>query len=87
VSGIAILGHPDNFRFPQPLRIHTGYPYFAFAPQRMGSMAIQPGSTYRSRFRFVVFDGPADTELLERLWGDFADPAAIRIVDPDAERK
>lgn len=86
-SGMAILGHPDNFRFPQPLRIHTGYPYFAFVPQRMGSMAIQPGSPYRSRFRFVVFDGPADAELLERLWGDFADPAAIRIVDPDAERK
>lgn len=80
-SGLAILGHPQNFRAPQPLRIHTEYRYFAFAPQRLGATAIQPGRPYRSRFRFVVFDGPPDVELLERLWNDFADPAKVRIAE------
>ena len=26
--GITILGHPDNFRAPQPMRLHPTEPFF-----------------------------------------------------------
>ncbi|HJN83151.1 MAG TPA: DUF6807 family protein, partial [Verrucomicrobiota bacterium] len=31
-GGIGVLCHPDNFRFPQPMRIHPSEPFFNFAP-------------------------------------------------------
>jgi hypothetical protein len=46
-TGIAILCHPDNFRAPQPMRIHPDEPFFNFAPQQAGDMGIKPGETTR----------------------------------------
>lgn len=74
VAGIAILGHPGNFRAPQPLRIHPSEPYISFAPQQSGAFQIEPGKPYVSRFRFVVHDGKPDKAELDRLWNDYAAP-------------
>jgi len=73
-ASIAILGHPKNFRAPQPLRVHPSEPFISFAPQVAGPMKISHGKTYRSEYRFVLFDGEPDKELLERLWTDYAEP-------------
>jgi hypothetical protein len=78
--GIAILGHPDNFRAPQPMRLHPTEPFFNFAPQQTGDMEIKPGQDYVSRYRFVVHDGPPDRAELDRLWNDFAHPPGVKIV-------
>jgi len=81
LAGVAILCHPKNFRFPQPMRIHPSEPFFNFAPQQWGAMAIRPGRPYVSRYRFVVADGPPDKAELDRLWQDYAQPpraAAVR---------
>ena len=75
-ASIAILGHPKNFRAPQPLRVHPSEPFISFAPQVAGPMKISHGKTYRSEYRFVLFDGEPDKELLERLWNDYAEPPA-----------
>lgn len=75
-ASIAILGHPKNFRAPQPLRVHPSEPFISFAPQVAGPMKISHGKTYRSEYRFVIFDGEPDKELLERLWNDYAEPPA-----------
>ena len=80
-AGIAILGHPSNFRAPQPMRLHPTEPFFNFAPQQAGDMAIKPGETYVSRYRFVVHDGPPDRAELDRLWNDYAHPPEVRIVE------
>jgi hypothetical protein len=77
--GIAILGHPDNFRAPQPMRIHPTEPFFNFAPQQAGDMEIKPGDKYVSRYRFVVHDGPPDKAELDRLWNDYAHPPIVRV--------
>lgn len=72
LTGIAMLGHPQNFRAPQPMRLHPDEPFFCFAPSQMGDWQIAPGETYISRYRFVVQDGAPDADELNRLWNDYA---------------
>jgi hypothetical protein len=78
LTGIAILCHPDNFRAPQPMRLHPSEPFFCYAPSQLGQWEITPGKPYISRYRFVVHDGPPDKTELDRLWNDYAHPAEVR---------
>lgn len=79
IAGIAVLGHPSNFRAPQPMRIHPDEPFFCYAPQQLGGMEIKPGESYVSRYRFVIHDGPMTRAELDRLWNDFAHPPVARL--------
>ncbi|MDI6400626.1 PmoA family protein [Balneolaceae bacterium ANBcel3] len=79
LAGVALMGHPDNFRAPQHVRIHPDMPFFNFAPVQAGDMAIEPGVPYRNTYRFVTFDGKPDVELINRLWYDFAYPPAVEV--------
>jgi len=79
LAGIAILCHPDNFRAPQPMRIHPDEPFFNFAPSQMGQWEIAPGKAYISRYRYVVADGPPEKTELDRLWNDYANPPRVSI--------
>ncbi|MGB2403200.1 MAG: PmoA family protein [Akkermansiaceae bacterium] len=72
LCGIAAMSHPDNFRAPQPVRIHPQKPYFCFAPMVLGEFRLEPDKPYVSRFRFVAFDGEPDPEQLDLLWEAFA---------------
>lgn len=65
--GIAAISHRENFRSPQPVRIHASMPYFCFAPMVLGEFKLEPGVPYVSRFRFVAFDGELDEPALEPL--------------------
>jgi hypothetical protein len=81
VTGVCILSHPENFRFPQPVRLHPSMPYFCYAPEVLGSFAIEPGEPpYVSQYRFYVHDGPPDPRMADRLWHDYAEPPRVRIV-------
>ncbi len=80
MAGVAILDHPSNYRFPQPVRLHPNMPYFCFAPMVLGEFAIEPGKPYVSRYRIVAHDGPPDPKLLDRLWDDYADPPSVRVI-------
>ena len=77
--GVAILDHPDNFRHPQPMRLHPTEPFFCFAPSQLGDWSIEPGKPYTARYRFVIADGPADAKELDRLWHDFAHPPEVAV--------
>ncbi len=79
-AGIAVLGHPQNFRAPQPVRLHPNEPYFSFAPQIAGPFEITPGQDYISRFRFYVHDGKPDAAEIDRIWNDYANPPEVKIV-------
>lgn len=79
LAGIGILGHPDNFRAPQPLRLHPTEPFVCFAPTQLGEFRIEPGRPYVMRYRFVVTDGPADRALLEACWQGYAHAAAATV--------
>jgi hypothetical protein len=78
-AGLAILGHPSNFRSPQPMRLHPGEPFFCFAPSQLGDWAIEPEKPYISRYRFVVFDGPPVKAELDALWEAYAHPPRVQI--------
>ena len=73
VCGVAAMGHPANFRFPQPVRVHPNKPYFCFAPMILGSFEIKKDQAYISTFRFVTFDEKLNTEQLDSIYRDFAD--------------
>lgn len=77
LCGIAAMGHADNFRAPQPVRLHPKMPYFCFAPMVAGEFEIKPKEPYVSRFRFVAFDGEPDAEAIDALWRDFANRQSV----------
>ena len=79
MAGVAILCHPENFRFPQPMRLNPDEPFFCYAPSQGGDWKIEPGKPYVARYRFVVADGPVDAKEVERLWHDYANPPKVSV--------
>ena len=79
-AGIAVLGHPSNYRAPQPVRIHPDTPYFVYSPMQLGQMSIEPGSPYVMRYRYITYDGEPDPAKLDRLWNDYAYPPGVTVV-------
>ncbi len=71
-AGIALMTHPTNFRFPEPLRIHDKMPYMVYTPSFLGEWEITPAAPHNSRYRFVIHDGSLTSETLNRLWQDYA---------------
>ncbi len=70
-AGVAILDHPRNFRFPQPVRVHPEMPYFCFPPMVLGAFTIDPGDTYISEYRLLSYDGEPVKEELDKYWQDY----------------
>lgn len=71
-AGVAVLIHPANFRFPQPLRLNPKNPQLCVAPSQDGDWSIEPGKPYISRYRLLVFDGKPDAKWIETQWQDYA---------------
>jgi hypothetical protein len=71
-TGIAVLIHPSNFRFPQPLRLNPKNPQLCVAPSQDGDWAIEPGKPYVSKYRLLVFDGRPDAKWLEAQWQSYS---------------
>lgn len=72
-AGIAIMCHPNNFRAPQPVRLHPSKPYFCFSPMVESSFEITPAKPFTSRYRFVVHRGEPDSESIDAEWKRFAE--------------
>lgn len=79
-AGVAVLDHPDNYRFPQPVRLHPNKPYFSISPPVLGSFTIEPGQSYLSRYRLDVHDGRPDALAINRHWSDYATPPSTQLV-------
>ncbi len=71
-TGIAVLIHPSNFRFPQPLRLNPKNPQLCVAPSQDGDWSIEPGNPYISKYRLLVFDGKPDAKWIEAQWSAYA---------------
>ena len=78
-TGIVVLMHPENFRFPQPLRLNPKNPQLCVAPSADGDWSIEPGKPLVSRYRLVIRDGEPDTAEMERLWTDYAEPPKVEV--------
>jgi hypothetical protein len=79
-AGVTIMDHPDNFRYPQPVRLHPDKPYFCFSPQVIDGFDITAEAPYVSRYRFVTRDGELDRARLDELWHNWTDPPTVRVV-------
>lgn len=77
--GTTVLIHPENFRFPQPLRLNPKNPQLCVAPSADGDWSIEPGKPYISRYRLVLSDGKPDAGELDRLWADYAEPVKVSV--------
>ncbi len=71
-AGTALLTHPSNFRFPEPLRIHPTMPYMVYTPSFLGDWEVTPSAPHNSRYRFVVHDGNLSADTLNQIWQDYA---------------
>ena len=71
-SGLVIMDHPSNFRFPQPVRVHPRMPYFVFSPVVEGSFIIKPGLNYKAKYRIATFDGKPNAKSIEEWYTAFA---------------
>ena len=85
-AGVAIFSHPDNFRHPEPMRIHPSEPFFNWAPSQAGDWIIDKDNPFQARYRFIVMDGPPDPALLDQLWNDWAYPAKTTVVTDPTQR-
>jgi hypothetical protein len=63
-AGMAVIPHPENFRWPVGVRVHPDLPYFSVSPVIKEGFFIPPGETYLARYRVVVFDGEVPVDLL-----------------------
>ena len=79
VAGVAIFGFPDNFRYPQMVRVHPEMPYWVFSPVVEGPAFIAPGEKYTSRYRYYVHDGVADANILKSIQRDLEDPVTVSV--------
>lgn len=74
-AGVVILGHPENFRAPQPLRVHPEMPFICFAPTQLGDFAIEPDRPLVGRYRIMTLDHAPDAAEFEAYWQGYAYPA------------
>ena len=79
-TGMSVMCHPENFRAPQPVRLHPHKPYFCFAPMILGEFSIEPETIFTSRYRLFVHAGGPDATMSDRLWNDYANPPTVEII-------
>ena len=65
---IAVLSYPQNFRAPQPARLHDSKPYFCFTPCVTGPFEISKSKPLHSQYRFLVTDSPPSPDWIQSQW-------------------
>ena len=66
-AGVAILGHPSNFRYPEPIRIHPTMPYYCVAPMVGQAFVIPPNGAFQATYTYLSYDGAVPVEALDEL--------------------
>jgi len=70
---VAVFSHKDNFRSPQPARLHPTKPYFCFAACVGGAFVIDKQNPLHGRYRYIVTDGAPDADWLDGQWRAWCD--------------
>ncbi|MGI3782201.1 MAG: DUF6807 family protein [Janthinobacterium lividum] len=74
-GGVALLQHPNNPRYPDPVyafSASTGFGFLATAPLMRESFALEESEILRIRNRVLVLGGPADAAKLAAAHASFA---------------
>ena len=83
LATLLVMGHPNNFRADQPVRLHPDKPYFCFAPMMIEPFTISKQQPFISRYRFLIFDGENNDDSNRRVWTDYSEPPSVRILVAD----
>lgn len=77
-GGIVLLSHATNYNHPEPLRVWDkqgnrgrGDVFVNFAPTKNKDWLLDPGKTYKLKYRLVVFNGVVDAAKAEAYWQAF----------------
>jgi hypothetical protein len=73
------MGHPENFRHPQPVRLHPKMPYFCFAPMVLGEFSITQAVPFESRIRILVADGRMTSDEANGYWAEYTEPIQAKV--------
>ncbi|EON78097.1 hypothetical protein ADIS_1294 [Lunatimonas lonarensis] len=79
-AGVTVFGHPDNFRYPQIVRVHPTMPYWVYSPMYEGGFHIAPGARFKARYRFYVHQGIPDEKILASIEADLTRPISIKVL-------
>jgi hypothetical protein len=78
-GGILFLSHPDNYNFPEPVRVWPedanggrGDQFFNFSPTKNKDWVLEAGNTYTLQYRLIVFDGTMTATKAEELWQSYS---------------
>jgi hypothetical protein len=78
-AGTTVFDHPINFRYPQSIRVHPTMPYWCYSPMVDGAFTINPGTWYRSQYRYYVHQQKAEAATLERFEKDWVNPPGVKV--------
>jgi hypothetical protein len=83
-AGILVLCAPDNYDFPQPLRVwpensERGEIMMNYSPTKMKPWKLLPGNEYTQRYRIMVYENDITAEEAENAWQSFAHPPVVKI--------
>lgn len=85
-SGVLFFTTPTNYNFPEELRIWpTGQNrgvenvFVNFNPAQTRDWILQPGQTYRLRYRMIVYDGQIANADAEAQWQSYATPPHVTV--------
>ena len=83
-AGILVLCAPDNYDFPQPLRVwpesnERGEIMMNYSPTKMKPWKLLPGNEYIQRYRVMVYKNDITAEEAENAWQSFAHPPVIKV--------
>ena len=70
---ITVLSAKDNFRAPQPARLHPRKPYFCFCPCVASAFVIDRDHPFEARYRYLVTDTAPDPQWLDEQWDRWMD--------------
>lgn len=80
-TSVTVFGFPENFRYPQAIRVHPSMPYWVYAPMVDGEFYIAPGAGYKSKFRYYVPNGASNPEIIKNFDKSLKSPVKAKLLD------
>ncbi|WP_460515196.1 DUF6807 domain-containing protein [Cyclobacterium sediminis] len=80
-TSVTVFGFPENYRYPQAIRVHPSMPYWVYAPMVDGEFYIAPGAGYKSKFRYYVPNGASNPEIIRNIDQSLKSPVMATLLD------
>jgi hypothetical protein len=78
-AGLVVMCGTNNYDFPQPLRVwpsdsEKGQLMMNYSPTKMKPWTMEPGKSYKQKYRIIVFTGDISVKEIEKAWHEFTLP-------------